>query len=221
MSNLFNMDNPFFTTLGKLCDMLFISVVWMLLCIPVVTIGPANTALYYATVKVIRRERGYLFREFFKSFKLNFKRAAILGVILTIMFVVLGFDLVWAYANLSGSGSTGSILFGVFIAITLLLACFSTYAFPILSRFDMTVKQLVKAGAFMSIKHLPSTLVMVVVTAAGFVGTFFIPLLIFIIPSVVVLINSFLMERILKKYMPKQEETTEEENSGKDEWYLE
>jgi uncharacterized membrane protein YesL len=215
------MDNPFFTTLGKLCDMLFISVVWMLLCIPVVTIGPANTALYYATVKVIRRERGYLFREFFKSFKLNFKRAAILGVILTIMFVVLGFDLVWAYANLSGSGSTGSILFGVFIAITLLLACFSTYAFPILSRFDMTVKQLVKAGAFMSIRHLPSTLVMVVVTAAGFVGTFFIPLLIFIIPAVVVLINSFLMERILKKYMPKSEETTEEEYSGKDEWYLE
>jgi uncharacterized membrane protein YesL len=215
------MDNPFFTTLGKLCDMLFISVVWVLLCIPVVTIGPANTALYYATVKVIRRERGYLFREFFKSFKLNFKRAAILGVILTIMFVVLGFDLIWAYANLSSSGSTGSILFGVFIAITLLLACFSIYAFPILSRFDMTVKQLVKAGAFMSIKHLPSTLVMVVVTAAGIVGTFFIPLLIFIAPAVVVLINSFLMERILKKYMPKSEETTEEEHSGKDEWYLE
>jgi uncharacterized membrane protein YesL len=215
------MDNPFFTTLGKLCDMLFISVVWVLLCIPVVTIGPANTALYYATVKVIRRERGYLFREFFKSFKLNFKRAAVLGVVLTIMFVVLGFDLVWAYANLNGSGSTGSILFGVFIAITFLLVCFSTYVFPILSRFDMTVKQLVKAGAFMSIRHLPSTLAMVIVTAAGIVGTLFIPLLIFIAPAVVVLINSFLMERILKKYMPKSEETTEEEHSGKDEWYLE
>ena len=221
MSNFFNMDNPFFTTLGKLCDLLFISVVWVLLCIPVVTIGPANTALYYAIVKVVRRERGYLFREFFKSFKLNFKRAAVLGVILTIMFVVLGFDLVWAYANLGSSGSTGSILFGVFIAITFLLVCFSTYVFPILSRFDMTVKQLVKAGAFMSIRHLPSTLAMVIVTAAGIVGTLFIPLLIFIAPALVVLINSFLMERILKKYMPQSEETNEEEHSGKDEWYLE
>ncbi len=221
MSNFFNMDNPFFTTLGKLCDMLFISVVWVLLCIPVVTIGPANTALYYATVKVIRRERGYLFREFFKSFKLNFKRAAILGVILTVMFVIMGFDLIWAYANLSGSGSTGSILFGIFIAITFILVCFSTYAFPVLSRFDMTVKQLVKAGAYMSMRHLPFTLAMVIVTAAGVVGTLFIPLLIFIAPAVVVLINSFIMERILKKYMPASEETTEEEHSGKDEWYLE
>jgi uncharacterized membrane protein YesL len=223
MSNFFNMDNPFFTTLGKICDMLFISVVWMILCLPVITIGPANTALYYATVKVIRRERGYLFREFFKSFKLNFKRAAILGTILTIMFVVLSFDLIWAYSNLGGSGSTGSILFGVFIAITFLLVCFSTYAFPILSRFDMTMKQLVKAGTYMSMRHLPFTLAMVIVTAAGVVGTLVIPLLIFIAPAMVVLINSFLMERILKKYMPKEEETTDEEQSqsGKDEWYLE
>jgi protein-S-isoprenylcysteine O-methyltransferase Ste14 len=85
----------------------------------------------------------------------------------------------------------------------------------------MTVKQLVKAGAYMSIRHLPFTIAMVIVSAAGIVGTFFIPLLIFIAPAVVVLINSFLMERILKKYMPKSEETTEEEHSGKDEWYLE
>ncbi|MDF2484783.1 MAG: putative rane protein [Herbinix sp.] len=221
MGNLFSMDNPFFTALGKLCDMLFVSIVWTLLCIPVVTIGPANTALYYATVKVIRRERGYLFREFFKSFKMNFKRAAILGVVLTIMFVVLGFDLVWAYANLGGKTSTGSILFGIFIAITFLLVCFSTYAFPVLSRFDMTIKQLIKASAFMSMRHLPFTLAMVIVTAAGVVGVFFIPILVFIVPAAVALINSFMMERILKKYMPKAEETTEEEHSGKDEWYLE
>ncbi len=221
MSNFFNMDNPFFTTLGKICDLLFISVVWMLLCIPVITIGPANTALYYATVKVIRRERGYLFREFFRSFKLNFKRGAILGVILTIMFIVLGFDIIWAYSNLGNSGSFGSILFGIFIAITFILVCFSTYVFPILSRFDMTVKQLVKAAAYMSMRHLPFTLAMVIVTAAGVVGTLFIPLLIFIAPSLVMLINSFLMERILKKYMPKSEETSEEEHTGKDEWYLE
>jgi uncharacterized membrane protein YesL len=159
------MDNPFFTTLGKICDLLFLSLIWTLVCIPVVTIGPANTALYYATVKVIRRERGYLMREFFKSFKLNFKRAAIIGVILTVAFVVLGFDLIWAYANL-GSGTTSSILFGVFVAITFLLVSFSTYAFPVLSRFDMTIKQLSKAAIFMSIRHLPSTVAMVIITAA-------------------------------------------------------
>ncbi len=225
MGNFFNMDNPFFTTLGKICDLLFLSLIWTLVCIPVVTIGPANTALYYATVKVIRRERGYLMREFFKSFKLNFKRAAIIGVILTVAFVVLGFDLIWAYANL-GSGTTSSILFGVFVAITFLLVSFSTYAFPVLSRFDMTIKQLSKAAIFMSIRHLPSTVAMVIITAAGIIGVLFIPILMFVVPATVVLLNSLLMERVLKKYMPKAEENPDEENPDgehpvKDEWYLE
>ncbi|MGF7143279.1 putative membrane protein YesL [Anaerotaenia torta] len=220
MGNLFNMDNPFFTALAKICDVIFLSLVWALVCIPLITIGPANTALYYTTVKVIRRERGYLTREFFKSFKLNFKRAAIIGVVLTIAFVILGFDLIWGYANMS-TGTAGSILFGIFVAITFLLVAFAVYVFPVLSRFDMTVKQLVKAGAFMSIRHLPSTVVMIVITAAGILGVFLIPILIFVIPAAVTFLNSLLMERVLKKYMPKPEELSEDETPSKDEWYLE
>ena len=83
MGNFFNMDNPLFSILSKVCDMLFISIAFILICIPVITIGPACTALYYVVVKVIRRERGYVFREFFKSFRLNFKRR-IISVLMTI-----------------------------------------------------------------------------------------------------------------------------------------
>ena len=93
MGNFFSTDSPIFSILSKVSDMLFISITFIFLCIPIVTIGPASTALYYAIVKVIRRERGYVFREFFKSFKMNFKRGAIVGVILTLIFFVLTFDL--------------------------------------------------------------------------------------------------------------------------------
>ena len=68
MSGFFNLDNPFFSIMGKIFDMMVISVVYILICIPIITIGPATTALYYVVVKLIRRERGYVFSEFFKSF---------------------------------------------------------------------------------------------------------------------------------------------------------
>jgi len=97
MSGFFNLENPVFQLLGKVCDMLFVSVVYIVLCLPIVTIGPANTALYYAIVKVIRRERGYIFREFFRSFKLNFKRGAIVGILLTLAMIILGFDILYAW----------------------------------------------------------------------------------------------------------------------------
>jgi uncharacterized membrane protein YesL len=219
MGNLFNMDNGFFSFLSKACDILFLSVVWALCCIPIITIGPANTALYYATVKVIRRERGYLFREFFKSFRLNFKRAAIVGVVLTIIFTILIFDLISTWATLGGSSTTSSVFFGIYVAITFLILCFSLYVFPVLSRFDMNIKQLIKAASFMSMRHLPSTIGMAIVTLASIVGVLFIPILIFILPAASTLLNSLLMERVLKKYMPKEESS--EEDTRKDEWYLE
>ncbi|MDF2941592.1 MAG: putative rane protein [Herbinix sp.] len=219
MGNLFNMDNGFFSFLSKVCDILFLSIIWLIVCIPIITIGPANTALYYVTVKVIRRERGYLFREFFKSFRLNFKRAAIVGVILTIMFFVLIFDLLTSWATLGSTSTMGSVLFGVYVAITFILTCFSIYAFPVLSRFDMNIKQLLKAASFMSMRHLPSTLAMVIVTVASLAGVLLIPILIFILPAASAFINSLLMEKVLKKYMPEEEGT--DENISKDEWYRE
>ncbi len=219
MSNFFNIDNGFFTALSKFCDVLFLSLIWVVFCIPIITIGPANTALYYATVKVIRRERGYLFREFFKSFKLNFKRGAIIGVLLTIAFVILVVDLLAAGSTIKNSSTISSILFGVYVAMAFFVLSISVYIFPVLSRFDMTIKQLIKAAAFMSIRHLPFTLIMVVVTAASIFGVLYIPILIVVVPAAGNFINSLLMERILKKYMPQNEESDDE--NKKDEWYME
>lgn len=218
MSGFFNPDNGFFTALGKIADIIILSVVWSLLCIPIITIGPATTALYYATVKAIRRDRGYLFREFFKSFKQNFKRGAIAGVILTLIALFLGFDLFWAWINMSALENS-SILLGIFIALTIMFICFSIYIFPILSRFEMTIKQLFKAAMFMAIKHLPFTAVMFVIIAISVIGIFFIPILIFVIPAGASFIISLLMERIFKKYMPESQGDGEE--TGIDEWYLE
>ena len=219
MSNFFNMDNPIFSVLGKICDMLFLSMAFIFLCLPIITIGPASTALYYTVVKVIRRERGYVFKEFFKSFKLNFKRASIVGIILTIVFVILGFDLLYAYGMTVPDSSSGSVMMGVFIGITFLTISFSIYVFPILSRFDMTIKQLIKAAVFMSMRHLHFTILMIIVNALALIIIYFFFPFIFIAPAVVVLVNSFMMELVFKKYMPESDGPGEE--TGRDEWYLE
>lgn len=219
MNNIFNMDNAFFTFLSKVCDVLILSVIYAIVCIPLITIGPATTALYYATVKVIRRERGYLLREFFKSFRVNFKRAAIVGIVLTIIFAILIIDLMVTWTSKGGNSSLNSVLIGIYMAITILILSFTLYVFPVLSRFDMNIKQLVKAASFMSIKHILYTLLMIVIFAASLVAIVFMPVSVVFIPVSTTLLISLLMERVFKKYMPKMEET--DENTGKDEWYME
>ena len=216
MGNFFNMDNGFFTALGKFVDMIIISLIWLILCIPVVTIGPATTSLYYAVVKVIRRERGYLVREFFHSFKTNFKTGLIAGIILTVLFAVLVFDRKFATTM---TGNQGFILLSVFNAMIFLLICITLYLFPLLSRFTMGIKQLFKTAVFMAMKHLPTTILLIIIFAAISLGTYIMPIAILISPALCILLESFLLERVFKKYMPEKSE--EAESSGRDEWYLE
>lgn len=219
MGSLFNVDNPFFAAMGKICDMIFLSVVWVLLCIPIVTIGPATTAMYYATAKVIRRERSYLFREFFHSFKQNFCQGAIMGVILTILYIVLIFDRQYAIAVMEAENKYGFIMLNIFNAMFVVLTFFVIYVFPVLSRFSMKLTKLIRICFIMAIRHLPSTIVMTLITAAAVFCSYYFLALIFIAPALVMFLNSFFMERVLKKYTPKQEESAEE--TGVDEWYLE
>ncbi len=216
MGGFFNMENGFFTTIGKIVDIIIISMIWSLLCIPIITIGPATTALYYTVVKVIRRERGYLIREFFTAFKNNFKVGALSTIILLFMYLILVFDLKWAN-NLEGT--MAYILLSVFNSMIFLLTCVTIYLFPILSRFKISMKQLFKTSLFMSMKHLPSTILIAIIIAVFALGTYIIMPLVFVAPALCCLLVSLLFERIFKKYMPAKSE--DEEENTRDEWYLE
>ena len=45
MDRLFNMDNKFFTVMGRVADLIMLNVVFLICCLPIVTIGASLTAL--------------------------------------------------------------------------------------------------------------------------------------------------------------------------------
>lgn len=223
MSGFFSSDNKFFILMSKIFDVMVLGLLWLVLCVPVITIGPASTALYYTMVKVIRRERSYLFKEFFRSFKLNFKQGAILTLIYAVLVVIMYVDFMYVL-ELSKQGSkSGSMMLGAFIVLAVFTVFTIVYMFPVLSRFTVTLKNLFKWSFFMSVRHIGWTLLFVVL----FVGTafmlyfsfFYMPPLLIFLPGIYTLLVSFPMEHIFKKYMPVEEESDEE--SGIDRWYNE
>lgn len=215
MNSFFNMDNGIFVFLGKVFDIMMIGVIYLICCIPIITIGPATTALYYTIVKSIRKNRGYVTKEFFKSFKENFKVGTISWVIVLLIMGVL-------YANIQlakgMSGNLGVVLGYIYRTTALFLAFATIYLFPVLSRFKIGVKQLFKTSFFLAIKHLPTTILLGILFAVSGVAMYLIIILPLIVPAICYYLSSFLMERVLKKYMPKEEEN---EDTKKDQWYLE
>jgi len=250
MSNWLNPDNKFFSFMGKAFDTLVLNTIWLLLCLPLpvltmvwlaqtenflfliltalslLPIVPATTALYYAIVKSVRRERSYAIKEYFRSFIRNFKQGAVFSLLAIVLVIVLYIDFQYTWGLLQAQKSSGSIYLGIFIVITLLFCAMYVYVGPILSRFEMKTSGIIKIAFVMAARHLLTTVSLLVLAVGVLLGCYLVLPGIFVLPAVATLLASFMIEKVFKKYMPEKEEpeldaTGEEIGQEKDEWYLE
>ena len=60
MAKIFDLDNPVWRFMGKVFDMMVLTVLWVVTSLPVVTIGASTTALYYVGMKLARDDEGYI-----------------------------------------------------------------------------------------------------------------------------------------------------------------
>ena len=74
MAEFFNLDNPIWRFMGKVFDMMVLTVLWVVTSLPVFTIGASTTALYYAGMKLAKDQEGYVVKDFFHSFRENFRK---------------------------------------------------------------------------------------------------------------------------------------------------
>lgn len=217
----FSGSNFVFRFLERIFDLVILSAVWVLLCIPVVTIGPATTALYYAVVKCVRRNEQGTLGNFFTCFKANFKQSAIVGVILTALGLLIAFSRGMIYVIAQAQDTRGVVLYHaqtIFILLVLGLAC---WLFPMISRFSQPLREHFKAMLHIGFRHLPTTIVVAVLVeeAAQITIQYLWP--VFLVPGIAALLISLFYERVFLKYTP-EETTSEEEEEGVDStpWYL-
>lgn len=219
MGNLFSVDSGLSVFLSKVFDIMMLSIVYILFCIPIITIGPATIALYYTTVKGIRRDRGYIFKNFWHSFKTNFVSGAIVWVIVLILGVIFNFNIRFAINLQVQNRGMGFVLVCIYGIITFIYACMTAYLFPVISRFSMSIKQTFKICILMGIRHLPFTILLLVILIGTILASWFLmPISFFFFPGISCWIYSLIMENILKKYINSEEN---EDGTIKDEWYLE
>ena len=216
MGNLFNMDNAFFRFMGKLFDVVALNLVFIIVCIPLVAIGPAISALYYASVKSIRRDRSYPIKEFFKAFKRDFKQSFIVGLILVLASVIIYVDIRFVMDFIK-NGFTAMRY--VYLVIGMVISFISVYIFPLISRFSLKISGLFRLSFYLAIRHLLTTIVSIILLFGGFVLVYISAgLALLFVPVLVNLLISIMMEKVLVKCMTMVQ--TDEDNENKDQWYL-
>lgn len=143
---------------NKWRSLLLADCMYLLLCLPVLTVGLADAGLTYITRNAAREKYAYPVQDFFATVRRTWKRALPVGIINLIVWAILGFN-AFFYANslfLRVDGSEAPVfhwlLFGLTI-VGMLVFTFMTYYIPFqVVTFDLTLKQMYK-NAFMFSLH--------------------------------------------------------------------
>lgn len=206
--------NKFMEAFTELTDLLLIGLLLFLLCLPLITAGPAAAAFYYTAVKVLQKERGSLMASFFGSFRKNFRQGLVLGMICFGYLLIGLMDILLLYAL--GILQTGSPvqLFGVVYLLP--LAFLLPWLFPYLSRFENTVVGTLKDCFYLATKHLKKSLLLMLLLF-GFI------LLGVLLPITVPLLPAFFYWSVSRRLEPVFTQLAQTMESGKDPdpWYRE
>ncbi len=199
--SLFSMDGKFLEYFNKITDLIILNVLWLLCCIPIVTIGAATSALYQISLQMAENRESYIARSFFQAFRENFKQVTQIWLISLGVGLILFCDL-----YIVSHFFKAPVLLSFLLMLCLILFSGFLYFFPVIAYFRNSTKKLLENSFRLAIGHpgttlqlfllsfLP-TLVLVLFQKNLILGSF---LFIIGLPSLTVFLKSCLLSKLFK-----------------------
>ncbi|MDE7197606.1 MAG: YesL family protein [Lachnospiraceae bacterium] len=207
MGKFFDMDSPVMRFLNRVGDLMILNFLMIVCCIPIITAGAAFTAMHYVLLKIVRGEEGYLIRGFFKSFRSNFRQATLIWLMMLLVVVIYIGD-IWII-NYSGLVFPKALVIAV-VAVAILLLLIAVYVFPVLARFENSVKNTLKNAMLLAFANLPRTILMAVCyilpLVIGYFSTYALLFVILFGISAPAYAAAWIYSGIFKKLEPEAEE---------------
>ena len=206
MKGFFDMNRAFWQAMGKAVDLLALSILWLLGCLPVVTILTSTVSLYHTVVKCVRFDQGHFFSEFKDAYRKNLKQ----GVLLTLLFGVpggaIGYLDYWLVAiSQNRSGAMLILTFGALV-LTVLYLSNLFWSIPVFSRFSNTFGNLLKLNYVLAVRQLWRSFLLLLMLMAAMIVFLAVNEFIILLPALTALTGSFLTEKPMYRYMPEQQE---------------
>ena len=158
MERFFNQEGWLYRFLNRLWDLIVLNVLFILTCIPIITIGASICALYTVTMKGVRKEDSYIASSYFKAFKENFKKGTGIWLLLLAVWSVLLVDIFLV-------GKDNSVLVAMGGAFGIFWLLITLYVFQLQARFENSVQNTLLNSFLLAVKNWLSTLQLAGITA--------------------------------------------------------
>lgn len=150
MNRLFNFESPLMQILNNVADLIVLNFIWLICCIPVITIGPASAAMCCVARGMAKGDWPPVLKTFFKAFRSNFKQAIQVSLVLLIPVCLLGYYLLLAASG--GMDDAPMLKYLSWLAIAVIgIVC--SYAYPLLAHFDNTVGNTLKNAVILPLAN--------------------------------------------------------------------
>lgn len=200
MNRLFDPNNLLFRSLSWAVDVVGISLLWLILSLPVITILPATAALYHTCALCIRRGEVGAFGRFFRFFWGNLRQGCLLSLPLAALSALLFLGHGVMYAAAGQVGGYAAVMYGVYCVAMLLPLGVFCWLPALLGRFDFSIPALCRGAAYLTLRHLPATVFAVAVVMGAAVGCLLCVPLVLLLPVGAGIAVSFPMERAFRRY---------------------
>ena len=220
MKNLFNLDNPFMQVMARIGDLMVLSVITLVLCLPVVTFGPAVTALFKTVYSLTLDTCGGVAATYFRAFRDNFKQAAIAGLFMLLALAAFVCDFI--LVRLFFTDTAYTVLLCLVVILLLLVLGVTAYLFPLIARYSNTLMEHLRNAAILMVMYLPRTALTVLLHLSPLLMLIFRPefmlqtlvVWFFLAPGLIAQMDSYILKPVFEKLEKKDgagEDASEEE----------
>ena len=153
MGNIFNPDSKFTHFTNKFSDLITLNLWFVLTSLPLITIGASATAMHYVLLRIYRDELEYsITKNYFRSFRENFRQATAIWFVYVVFGAVLFVDLLFV--------TNPGFLKILVTIVSILLVLSLSWVFVLQSRYANPVHATIRNAVVFSVMHPIDTILM-------------------------------------------------------------
>ena len=217
MRNIFSYDSKFTQVLSFIADLFIINFIFLICCLPIITIGPAQAGLYSAMrVRQDMNDGRSVIKVFFEGFKDGFGTISLVSTLFLVADILLLYTLLMAFTY----ADVGVFIHWAFPTVVLAVSLVLHSLLPAFhSQFTCTAGELVRNSFMMLFTHPVRSLITGVLTWLPLVLFLYLPnvwlqlgaLFITVYYSVAFLFCELLMKRPFKLLIDNISKTAQED----------
>ena len=143
----FDTDNFLMRFCEKVLDIVTVNLLFVVSCLPIVTIGVAKISLYQTIFEVKRNRRIPVFKIYIRAFKQNLKLGFQLGLLELGIFLISVVDLSLFWSQ---TGVTFQLIKAICLGILIFLTLVMLASYPIAARYELTWKEVLQKGLLLA-----------------------------------------------------------------------